>query len=283
MDHPSSIRAGRTAAMVMLLADDQLARTPAGKRLVSMLHLESGLELAQIARRDSPAAANRMRLRKACINHWMDEFALTKNPIANNIVIAGAGLAPLALDWCSTHTESTATELDYENMDAKHHLITQCADASITDRLRSITCDLRNIETTESALVANAWRADQPALWIIEGLTYYISHEQLVALIRLAIHGHQDNRVILEFSGSRETLNASARQEIEIYHRRIAQQLGGHDLTVTDIDAVVAQSHARIDRIMHPAEIEEKLGFDRYFTGPSDSAMRVALLAPMIA
>jgi len=282
MDQPPCIRAGRTAAMVMILADDQLARTPAGKRLVSMLDLEHGLELAHIARRDSPAAARRVRLRKACINRWMDEFSAANNPIANNIIVAGAGLAPLALDWCSAHTQSTATELDYENMDAKQHLIAQCADASITHRLRSITCDLRNIAATESALIASGWRADQPALWIIEGLAYYISHDQLVALIRLALRGHKGNRVILEFSGPRDTLNERARAEIETYHQLVAQHLGGHDLTITDIDALVAHSHARIDRIMHPAEMEEQFGFDRYFTGSDDSAMRVALLAPTI-
>lgn len=280
MDQPFTVRAGRTAALVMLLVDDKIAVTPAGKRLMQSLDLTSGEELAEIARRDSPAAAHRIQLRKMLIRTWMGEIQLSGSPITRNVIIPGAGLAPLALDWCSQHEDAHATELDYEHVDEKRRLIAQCADASVACRIRCVECDLRDIVLTEGELRANGWNPRTPALWIIEGLSYYISHDQLVALIRFALAGDHRNRVIMEFSGSRETLSEDARAATETYHRLIGKLLGGRDLSITNIDAVLADSGARLERLVHPAQIEALLGLAHFFAGPQDSSMRIALLAP---
>ena len=283
MDPALTVRAGRTAAMVMLLGGDGVATTPEGTRLVASLDLSSGIELAQIARRESPAAAQRIRLRKACIRAWMEEFAGIASPLANNIVVPGAGLAPLALDWCSQHVQARAIELDHENVSAKRSLIGLCADAAIANRIQCLDCDLRDIVATEQALRTGGWHSQESALWIIEGLSYYISHDQLVSLIRLALGGNRTNRVIMEFSGPRDALNPAARAETETYHQFLGKLLGGRDLTITDIDRVTRDSGARIERLVHPAMIEDQLGLERSFQGSADSSMRIALLAPLSA
>lgn len=269
--------------MVMLLGGEEIAVTPAGKRLIRCLDLTSGEDLAEIARRDSPGAAHRISLRKALIRSWMREFQLAGSPITRNLIIPGAGLAPLALDWCSQHEDAHAIEIDYEHVDEKRMLIAQCADAALACRIRGIKCDLRDIVLTERELRANGWNPTAPALWIIEGLSYYISHDQLVALVRLALSGDPHNRVIIEFSGSRDELNEDARAATETYHRFVGKLLGGRDLAVTNIDAVANDSNSRVERLMHPAQIEAQLGRAHFFKGPQDSSMRVALLAPRIS
>lgn len=280
MNQPLTVRAGRTAAMVMLLVGEKMAITPAGKRLIQSLDLTSGEELAEIARRDSPAAAHRIHLRKALIRTWMSEIQISGSPITRNIFIPGAGLAPLALDWCSQHEDAHATEMDYEHVEEKQRLIAQCADASVASRIRCVECDLRNIAITERELRASGWNPHAPALWIIEGLSYYISHQELVALIRFALAGDQRNRVIMEFSGPRDTLTEDAREATERYHQLIANLFGGNDLAITNIEAVLADSGAELQRLLHPAQIEELLGLDHFFHGPQESSMRIALLAP---
>ena len=233
-----------------------------------------------MARRDSPAATHRIHLRKTLIRNWMKEIQLSGSPITRNIIIPGAGLAPLALDWCSQHEDAHATELDYEHVEEKRKLIAQCADASVANRIRCVECDLRNIAITERELRASGWDPHAPALWIIEGLSYYISHQELVTLIRFALAGDHRNRVIMEFSGPRDTLTEDARAATEKYHQFLGKLLGGNDLAITNIDAVLADSGAELQRLLHPAQIEELLGMDHFFHSPHDSSMRIALLAP---
>lgn len=84
----------------------------------------------------------------------------------------------------------------------------------------------------------------------------------------------------MEFSGPRETLTEDAREATEKYHQLIATLFGGNDLAITNIDAVLADSGAELQRLLHPAQIEELLGFDHFFHGPQESSMRIALLAP---
>ncbi len=274
------VRAGCTAAMVMLLGGDQVAVTPAGRALVAQLDLSSGGELARIALRESPGAAQRIRLRKACIRAWMSDFARCDPDITLQLIVLGAGLAPLALDWCSMHPHCHAIELDYEQVEAKRQLIAQCASSAIAKRIVCAACDLREIDTTRELLCANGWRPQQPALWVLEGLSYYISSDELSALIRLALSESSASRVILEFSGPRDLLTPEARAQTERYHQFIATQLGAHDLEVTDIDTVAHRANARIEQLVDPSMIEEALGFPRFFHTASASAMRMAILAP---
>lgn len=268
--------------MVMLLGGDQIAVTAQGRALIASLDLSSGVELARVARRDSSGAAQRIRLRKTCIRSWMDQESKCDPDITTQLIVPGAGLSPLALDWCCDHADCRAIELDYEHMDAKRGLINQCAQHSIASRIICSHCDLRQIDDTKHILTNSGWRSERPALWILEGLSYYISFDELCALIRLALGGHERSRVIMEFSGPRDELTQSARLATEAYHQFIGTLLGGGDLTITDIDAVVANTGTRLDRLVHPAQIEEQFHLERFFAGPRESAMRIAMLAPSL-
>ena len=265
--------------MVMILGGEHVAVTPQGRTLIASLDLSDGVELARAANRDSPAAAHRVRLRKACIRSWMNELSQHNPDITEQLIVPGAGLAPLALDWCAEHPRCRAIELDYENMDDKRGLIHQCADSGIASRIVCAPCDLRQSDETRRVLAMSGWRPELPALWILEGLSYYISADELCALLRLALGHNQRSRVIMEFSGPRAALSPSARAATEGYHQFIGALLGGRDLTVTDIDAVTTSAGATVERLVHPAEIEAHLGLERFFTGPQDSSMRIAMLA----
>lgn len=262
----------------MLLGGDQVAVTPEGRALIAALDLKAGAELAQSAARKSAGAAQRIRLRKACIRAWMHELAQCDPDITLQLIVPGAGLAPLALDWCATHPHSHAIELDYEQVDAKRALIAQCAPPSIAKRITCATCDLRAVEAARAVLGASGWRPERPALWVFEGLSYYISSAELAALIRLAFSGSRESRVIIEFSGPRHELTQDARAQTERYHQFIAHTIGAQDLEVTDIDAVAQSAQARIERLVDPSMLEETLNFPRFFHTPRESAMRMAML-----
>lgn len=265
--------------MVLLLGGDQVARTREGRALTAALDLSSGTELAAQAARDSPDAAQRVRLRKACIWGWMQDLARCDPDVTGQLVVPGAGLAPLALDWCATHPRCSAFELDSEHMDAKRTLIAQCASAAISRRISCTTCDVRSPQALHERLRAHGWNPQRPALWVLEGLSYYISRDELVALIGCAFAGSPHAKVILEFSGPRESLTPRARAHTEQYHQFIAARIGRLDLEVTDIHQVAEAAGARVERLVDPAMIEQQYEFPRYFKSADESAMRLALLS----
>lgn len=232
------------------------------------------------ARSESPDAVARIHLRKALIRQWMTEFSALSEPITDSLIVPGAGLAPLALDWCAMHDTARAIDIDYENMDRKRQLIDTCGPSSVTSRIACVSCDLRELDATRTALLQHAWNPARGSMWILEGLAYYLSHQELVGLIRLALGGSPRSRIILEFSGPREPLSPRARQQTERYHRIVGASLGGHDLTVTDVDAIARDSCARIDRLLDPAQMEVQLGMPRHFQSSADSSMRIAMLSP---
>ncbi|MSR29140.1 MAG: hypothetical protein EXS03_06150 [Phycisphaerales bacterium] len=280
VDGPFTVSAGPTAAMAMLLGGAEVAATDEGRRLVASLDLSSGVVFAAIANRESSDAALRVRLRKACIRRWLETLRDQQMEAVQTLIIPGAGLGPLALDWCSMNPTARAVELDYEHVEAKRDLIRRSASESVAARIRCLECDTRDIEATRAALLVAGWHPSRPSVWVIEGLSYYISHEELCALVRLALRGSPLTRIILEFSCPRALLTPHARARTEAFHDKIATLLGGTRLAETDIDAVVKDTDAHLERIVHPGEIETELGWERHFSGPDDSAMRVALLAP---
>ncbi len=266
--------------MVMLLAGEHAAHTDAGRDLVARLDLSSGAHAADVAGTSFPEAAARIRLRKALILSWLQELHTAGSPASRLLIVPGAGLGPLGVDWCALHSDARAIELDYENVDAKRSLIAETVDCEIASRVGCLQCDLRDLNSTRRALASAGWVPATPAVWVIEGLSYYLPPEALEALVRLALAGNSANRVILEFSLSREVLSPEAAARTQAYHQFIAEMVGQRELVVTDIDQLVREASASVEQLLHPAEIEARLSWPPFFRGADDSSMRIALLAP---
>lgn len=274
----TSVCAGPTAAMVMLLAGEEAACTDPGRRLVNSLDLSRGAEAATAARARFPDAAARVRVRKAWIRAWLHSQSTTNSPAANTLIVAGAGLGALALDWCVLNPSSRAIELDYAEVDAKRSLISAVAPIDVTRRIACLHCDLRDIGATQAALATANSPEATPSLWVIEGLAYYIDQSALANLIRQAT-ASPHSRVLLEFSGTRDDLNPRARAQTEAYHRYIASWIGQGELFTTDLPSLLHNSRTRVERLVDPAQAEIELGWTPHFTGPDDSSMRMAILA----
>ena len=266
--------------MVMLLAGEHAAQTEAGRALVARLDLSSGAYAASVARAHFPEAAARIRLRKALILKWLQELHTAGSPASRLLIVPGAGLGPLGVDWCALHSDARAIELDYEHVDAKRTLIAETVTCEIASRVGCLQCDLRDLSATRHALESCGMGPADPAVWVIEGLSYYLPTEALEALVRLALAGTSANRVILEFSLSREVLSAEAAARTLAYHQFIAEMVGQRELVVTDIDRLARETSARVAQVLDPAEIEAHLGWPPFFRGADDSSMRIALLAP---
>lgn len=277
------LQAGPTAAMVMLIAADDAAVTPQGTALLKLLDLSAGEALAAEVHAKFPLAQRRIVIRKPFIRMQLNALATALPQRALQLVSAGAGLSPLAIDWCVQHPEARAFELDIEHMVQKRRVIDQVADRSVAARIQCIPCDLTDPAASVRALRAEGWRDDAPSLWVVEGLAYYITQNALAALLHLALSAHPDSRAIVEFSGDQSALCGSALHETREYHSLIRKLVGAHALTTIDLHALAAAAHASVERCFHPMEMERLLGIDPIHHHLDESAMRIALLAPRTA
>lgn len=280
MASPAPLRAGPTAAMVMLIAGSGAAATPQGSALLQLLDLRAGESLAAEVRAKFPLAERRILIRKPFIRRLLNALAEQHPNRALQLVSAGAGLSPLALDWCVQHPSARAFELDIEHMPQKQRAIEQVADRTVAGRIRCSCCDLSDIAATEHVLRTAGWRDDAPSLWVLEGLAYYITQDALAALLRFALAAHPDSRAIVEFSGDPSAPQSRAMQETRECHAAIRRVVGTHALTAVDLHALATSAHAAVEQCSHPLEMETTLGLDPIYRNADESAMRIALLAP---
>ena len=280
MASPAPLQAGPTAAMVMLIAGSGAAATPQGGALLQLLDLRAGEPLAAEVRAKFPLAQRRILIRKPFIRKLLNDLAAEDPRRALQLVSAGAGLSPLALDWCVQHPSARAFELDIEHMPQKQRAIEQVADRTVAGRIRCSCCDLSDIAATEHVLRTAGWRDDAPSLWVLEGLAYYITQDALAALLRFALAAHPDSRAIVEFSGDPSAPQSRAMQETRECHAAIRRVVGTHALTAVDLHALATSAHAAVEQCSHPLEMETTLGLDPIYRNADESAMRIALLAP---
>jgi O-methyltransferase involved in polyketide biosynthesis len=268
--------------MVMLIAGSNAAATPQGNALLQLLDLRAGEPLAVEVRTKFPLAQRRILIRKPFIREMLNDLATEHPKRALQLVSAGAGLAPLALDWCVQFPSARAFELDIDHMPEKQLAIHRVADNTVAARIQCIPCDLTDTAAAAHALHQAGWRDDAPSLWVLEGLAYYITQEALAALLRLALASHPASRAILEFSGDPSRLSTAALAETHEYHAAIRRLVGAHALTAVDLPALAAAAGASVVQCNHPLEMEQRLGIKPIYHHADDSAMRIALLAPKL-
>jgi len=268
--------------MVMLIAGSDAAATPQGNALLQLLDLRAGESLASEVRAKFPLAERRILIRKPFIRSLLNDLATEHPQRALQLVSAGAGLSPLALDWCVQFPSACAFELDIDHMAEKQLAIHRVADNTVAARIHCIRCDLTDPAAAAHALRSAGWRGDAPSLWVLEGLAYYITQEALAAILRLALASHRASRAIVEFSGDPSHLSTTALAETREYHAAIRRLVGAHALTAIDLPALAAAAHASVEQCNHPLEMERRLGIKPIYHHADDSAMRIALLAPKL-
>jgi hypothetical protein len=137
--------------MVMLIAGSNAAATPQGNALLQLLDLRAGEPLAVEVRTKFPLAQRRILIRKPFIRELLNDLATEHPQRALQLVSAGAGLAPLALDWCVQFPSARAFELDIDHMPEKQLAIHRVADNTVAARIQCIPFDL-----TDTAAAAGA-------------------------------------------------------------------------------------------------------------------------------
>lgn len=267
--------------MVVAVGGDRLAFTSPGRALLAMVDTSEAQDLAQALRATHPHSLRHLVLRRWRAMRHLDRIAAEQPDATQLIIVPGAGLSAISVDWCAMHPSARAIEIDYDHVDAKRAAIAAAApDASL--RITCVHCDLRDTAALERQLASLGWSPELPCTWVIEGLSYYLAHRELAALLALSRGAHPHTRIVSEYGAHRGPLRQPARDALVAYHRMIARRIGMHDLHETDMRAVAADAGLRILADECAADIESLIADGtRIFSDALDSSMRMALLAPL--
>lgn len=268
--------------MVVAVGGDRLAFTAPGRALLGMVDTSSAHDLAQVLLTTHPHSLRHLVLRRWRSMHHLERIAAEHPDAARFIIVPGAGLSAISVDWCTMHPSARAIEIDYDHVDAKRLAIAAAAPLA-APRIECLHHDLRDAAGLVQRLEAIGWSPATPCTWIIEGLSYYLTHAEFAALLALARGTHPHTRIVSEYGARRDTLRPRARDSLTAYHRMIAARIGMDDLHETDIAAAAADAGLRIIADECAADIESLIDDGaRTFTDALDSSMHMALLAPAL-
>ena len=274
------LKAGPTAAMVVAVGGEQLAFTPPGRALLALVDTSSAHDLAHTLRTTHPHSLRHLVLRRWRAMRHLDRIATQHPESAQLIIVPGAGLSALSIDWCTMHPTARAIEIDYDHVDAKRAAIAAAAPHA-APRIQLLHLDLRDADSLARQLLPLGWSTSTPCTWIIEGLSYYLTHAEFAALLACARGTNPSTRIISEYGSRRDTLRPHARDALTNYHQMIAQRIGMPDLHETDIAAVARDAGLRVIADECAADIETLIADGtRTFADALDSSMHMALLAP---
>lgn len=115
------------------------------------------------------------------------------------IVIPAAGVSPLSLELLAANASHIARifEIDISEMEEKDALYRSIV-PTLCSKVRHITGDITAhnfVQTLKSA----GHRSELPTIVLIEGISYYISREDLSRLIGAFRSEQQENKIIIEY------------------------------------------------------------------------------------
>lgn len=194
-----------TAALVMLWAERTLYSSSVVQAYLNSLDMSAGIDLYDECQTIWSDYSNVINNRKWLISNWSKEI-LASGQISQ-VVILGAGWAPLGLELADLYPKASVFELDIENMDKKKGLVDRIPGAP--SNISFMSTDITDHDRCFSDLKIAGWKHDLPSLLIFEGISYYLKKADLARLVTL---GGIHSRVIVEFMINLSRVDKSRRE-----------------------------------------------------------------------
>src|SRR5439155_20107651 len=121
--------------------------------------------------------SNRKFFVRKCALEFLEQCK-TENVIGQVIILA-AGIDPLSVEIASLYPQSVVFDVDKYSMNEKEKYLND-----VCPNIRFVECDITNIELLKEKLIANKWNNKQPGILILEGITYYLTEDNLRAILK---------------------------------------------------------------------------------------------------
>ena len=187
-----------TSALVLLWSDEGCYPSHQAQSYLLQLSLDAGKQLHDQCNNVWENYNEVIVNRKSGILYVASK-TIFKHDISQ-IVILGAGLAPLDVELINRHKlgEIEVFSIDLENMPLKRMLLDNLVDPSLS-RIHCVTADLNNISAIDNQLKENGYDKNKSTLIIMEGISYYLSKDNIKNIISYFRKNSPESCFILEY------------------------------------------------------------------------------------
>lgn len=260
-----------TAAMVMIWARP-IYRSGMASRLVATLDMFSGEELCRYCEASCAWYGEVIRNRKYFLP--LLASAYIKKAGLCQVLVPGAGMSPIALELIERYGEHIvkAIEMDMAGMVDKKRLYGQLF-TGLCPGIECISIDIRDKRAME-ALSDHGYDASVPSIIIMEGISYYLSRQELLDIVATYRSPGHSNVIILEYllpcsevRGERRSIPRNEFNTIKKYCRLPYIQT----YTKETLEEALGVHGGMVDSHHTMQEMElARLGHQQYFKDPGD-------------
>lgn len=271
-------RIATTSAVVLLWAGEEPYRTAGARAYLKRLDLNAGRALYDRCQHLWSHYGEVIRNRKVTIMRLMERLA-AENQGLQQVVIAGAGQAPLSLEWCELYPVHRVFDLDWDYMEEKRAL---ARDARVNnlDRVAFLTVDNSSADDIRQALQKADWDPEQPTLLVLEGISCYLSIPAIRQMIGLFWTRDASSRVVLEYLKPFEAIEPSRRHIPEKNFGIVALHCGLKGFTHLSADILSGWKDVSLLENISMRQMELwRTGRNRFFPTDESGWIEIALLA----
>jgi O-methyltransferase involved in polyketide biosynthesis len=269
--HPFMYSLEPTAAMVMIWAKP-IYRSGMAARFVRSLDLSGGEELYRYSEASCAWYGEVIRNRKFFMPALARSYV--KNAGLCQVLVPAAGMSPVALELiedCGDHIVR-AIETDVTGMEDKQELYWRL----FPDMLPGIQClsmDIRD-RGTMSVLSEHGYDTSIPSVIIMEGISYYLSKQELIDVAGMYRSPDHSNVIIMEYvlpcEHVREERRFIPRNEFDTI-KRYCNLSHIQCYTKETLAEALGQCGGTVDAHYTMCEMERaRLGHQQYFKEPGD-------------
>jgi hypothetical protein len=227
------IKLSETSALVMLWDNKSSHKSSYTLNYLSKLDLTGGARLYEKCNAIWPDYDQVIKNRKFGVYHLVKKFCDQINK--GQIVIAASGFDALGIQIASEYRNFKIFEIDRENMEVKADLAKN--PSNNLNNISFINADLAKPDLVIKELKSQGWDQEIPTLLVLEGISYYLSPENIRNLISFI----KPKRVVFEF--------LKLDDEIEDKSLEIAKKVFGLIIDLCNLTRIFKYNISRIEEL----------------------------------
>ncbi len=185
-----------TSALVLLWGGKEAYKSKLAQKYLEQLDLSSGHELYNECSKIWEPYHEILRNRKFGVFNFVE--SILKDNSEAQVIILAAGIAPLSLDIIESFPVTKIFDIDIENMQMKKKLFEEVSDGSFENKIEFIESDITNKDILTESLIQHGWDKNKKSIVIAEGISYYITEDELWSAFSLFQTKDKSNFIILE-------------------------------------------------------------------------------------
>lgn len=201
-----------TSALVLLWGGKEAYKSKLAQKYLEQLNLSSGYELYNECSKIWEHYNEILRNRKFGVFNFVESILSEDSDY--QVVILAAGIAPLSLDIIERFPDAKVFDIDIENMQMKKKLFHEVSEGRFNNSVQFIESDITNKDILKQSLVNHGWDKNKKSIVIAEGISYYITEDELWKAFSLFQSQDRSNFIILESRVPQEKV-CEARRDIQ--------------------------------------------------------------------